>query len=78
MRIDGLTTEQVEMLDKLWSLDTMEEVQEFRSSLPRFRQQQIDTLMEMIMHEICEEKIESATSYPDAEKVLQKIIKKSS
>lgn len=77
MRLEGLTPEQVEMMDKLWSLDTMEEVQEFRSSLPRFRRQQIDTLLELVMYEICEEQIETATSYPDAEKVLQKILKKS-
>jgi len=43
MYIEGLTEEQCEMLDKLWSMDTVEEVNEFRNTLPRFRQQQIDT-----------------------------------
>ena len=54
MRIDGLNQEQVEMLDKLWSMDTIEEVEQFRSTLPKFRQQQVDTLMEMVIMEIKE------------------------
>jgi len=76
MTIDGLTKEQVEMLDKLWSLDTMEEVRQFRSTLPRFRQQQIDTLMEIILQELAEEEITKMETFPDAEKILEKISKR--
>ena len=75
MRLEGLTAEQVEMMDKLWSLDTMEEVQEFRSSLPRFRQQQIDTLMEMVMQEVKEEELSLLDRYPDAEAMLERLKK---
>jgi len=70
MRIDGLTTEQVEMLDKLWSMDTSEEVKAFRDTLPLFRRQQIDVLMEMVMQEIREEELKLMDQYPDAEKLI--------
>jgi hypothetical protein len=76
MTIDGLTKEQVEMLDKLWSLDTMEEVRQFRSTLPRFRQQQIDTLMEIILQELAEDEITKMETFPDAEKILEEISKR--
>ena len=76
MTIDGLTKEQVEMLDKLWSLDTMEEVRQFRSTLPQFRQQQIDTLMEIILQELAEDEITKMETFPDAEKILKEISKR--
>lgn len=73
MTIDGLTHEQVEMLDKLWSLDTIEEVLQFRSTLPLFRRQQVDTLMEMLQHEACEEVLQSMEHYPMVENLLARL-----
>lgn len=73
MRIDGLTTEQVEMLDKLWSMDTSEEVKAFRATLPLFRKQQMDTLMEMVMQEIREEELKLMDRYPDAENLIARL-----
>ena len=49
MVIDGLTQEQVEMLDKIWSLDGVEEFRQFYHSVPHFRQQQINTLLTLII-----------------------------
>jgi hypothetical protein len=48
MQIHNLTSEQVEMLDQLWAFDTLEEIEDFKSQLPLFRRQQIDTLLEMV------------------------------
>jgi len=48
MEISNLTLEQVEMLDMIWSFDTRTELEEFRSQLPLFRRQQIDTLIELM------------------------------
>ena len=73
--IDGLNQEQIEMLDKLWSMDTVEEVNEFRNTLPRFRQQQIDTLMELVIHEMKEEELSLMERYPDAEEMLERLKK---
>lgn len=73
LRIDGLNTEQVEMLDKLWSMDTMEEVQAFRATLPVFRQQQIDTLITLVYYEMQEEEISNMTEYPEVELLINQI-----
>ena len=75
MRIDGLNQEQVEMLDKLWSMDTIEEVEQFRSTLPKFRQQQVDTLMEMVIMEIKEKELDLMERYPDAEEMIERLKK---
>ena len=75
MTIDGLNNEQIEMLNKMWTLDTEQELMEFRSTLPVFRQQQLDTLMEMVIQEARESEIERMDSYPDAEKILKNILK---
>ena len=75
MTIDGLNNEQIEMLNKMWTLDTEQELMEFRSTLPVFRQQQLDTLMEMVIQEARETDIERMDSYPDVEKMLKNILK---
>lgn len=75
MTIDGLSNEQIEMLNKMWTLDTEQELMEFRSTLPVFRQQQLDTLMEMVIQEAREADIERMDSYPDVEKMLKNILK---
>ena len=75
MTIDGLNNEQIEMLNKMWTLDTEQELMEFRSTLPVFRQQQLDTLMEMVIQEAREADIERMDHYPDVEKMLKNILK---
>lgn len=72
MRIDGLTAEQVEMLDKLWTFDTVEEINEFKKSLPLFRRQQIDTLVELVIMETAEAQIEQMASYPQALELIMR------
>ena len=73
MKIDGLTQEQVEMLDKLWSLNTLEEVNEFKQGLPLFRRQQVDTLMEMLYQEACEEALQQVGAYPDTVELFKRL-----
>lgn len=73
IRLEGLNKEQVEMLDKIWSIDTFEELEEFRAGLPKFRRQQIDTLMQLIMMEYQEEDLQQMQRFPEAEKIFKKI-----
>lgn len=51
IRLTDLTLEQKEMLDKIWQLGTSEEMTKFRSTLPVFRQQQMDNLIQLILME---------------------------
>jgi hypothetical protein len=57
--ITNLTSEQVEMLDHLWSLETMADIENFKSELPRFRRQQVDTLIELIRLQVVDDSIDS-------------------
>jgi len=50
--LHDLTPQQVQMLNKIWSFESGDELQKFRDSLPRFRQQELDTLVIMIIMEI--------------------------
>jgi hypothetical protein len=57
--ITNLTSEQVEMLDHLWTLETMADVENFKAELPLFRRQQVDTLIELIRLQVIDDSIES-------------------
>jgi len=59
MQIHNLTHEQVEMLDKIWEFDTLEQIEEFKRSLPlkRYRQQ-VDNLMELIRLQMIDDDLE--------------------
>lgn len=46
------------MLDHLWSLETIEDIEYFKASLPRFRRQQVDTLIELIRLQIIDDQID--------------------
>lgn len=50
--LHDLTPQQVQMLNKIWSFESGDELQKFRDSLPRFRQQELDTLVMLILMEI--------------------------
>jgi len=69
--LDDLTPQQVQMLDKIWSLDTSEQLNDFRATLPIFRRQEMDTLIEMIIMEIEGQRAEEDVSL--AQKMLRDI-----
>lgn len=72
MQIHNLTEEQVEMLEHLWSLETIEDIEHFKTELPRFRRQQVDTLMELVRLQILDDMIDEddVEIYPEAEKLI--------
>ena len=49
--LTDLTLDQKQMLEKIWSLQSAEDMKEFRESLPIFRKQEFDTLVQMIIME---------------------------
>ena len=62
IRIDGLTTKQVEMLDKLWTCDTTDEVLEWMTSLSDEDFQMAVVLQEMIIDSMMEQPAEDDVS----------------
>jgi len=71
IRIEGLTTEQVEMLDKLWSFDTTDELLEWMKSLSDKDFKMAVTLQEMIIDQLLEQPAESDVSM--AQDMLRKM-----
>ena len=69
--LDDLTPQQVAMLNKIWSLDTSEQLNEFRATLPIFRRQEMDTLIEMIIMEIEGQRAEQDVSL--AQRMLREL-----
>lgn len=55
IRIDNLTPRQVELLDHMWSLDSMEQVLDWVSTLNASDRIMSQTLMQMLVHEIMED-----------------------
>ena len=71
MQIQGLTEEQVEMLDFMWSLDSMEEFEEWRATLDRRERLMADSLQKMVLLAALDDILETEKSYPDAKKLLK-------
>jgi len=73
LQIHDLTKEQAEMLTKLWSIDSREDVNKFRDSLPLFRRQQVDTLVELVRLQIHDDEVSESGKTTIAQKMLQDI-----
>ena len=69
--IDGLTKEQVRMLDEMWALDTMEEMSEWMENVPEDKRQMAELLQEMLILASIDEDLEELS---DATQVLDKFI----
>ena len=73
LQIHDLTKEQAEMLTKIWSIDSREDVNKFRDSLPLFRRQQVDTLVELVRLQIHDDAVTENDQTNTAQKMLQDI-----
>ena len=72
MRIDGLTTEQCNMLDTMWAKDTQEELTDWFQTLPTEKYQMALTLFDIMLQEIIESEVEKSKNI-DAQKLLKKL-----
>ena len=71
MQIQGLTEEQIEMLDFMWTLDSMEEFDEWKATLDRRERLMADTLQRMVLMAALDDELETEKAYPDAKKLLK-------
>lgn len=73
--INGLTTEQVEMLDFMWNeLDTEEDYLTWYECLDSRQQRMADNLQRLVIMESIDEDMLKLTQYPDARRVIQRVI----
>lgn len=76
MQIDGLTEEQVEMLDFMWNeLDTEEDYFNWYDSLDEGQQRQAELLQRMVIMESIDEEMLARESFPEAQSVIDKFTK---
>jgi lysyl-tRNA synthetase class I len=77
IKIDGLTDEQADMLDVIWSCDSYDELKQLMACLDERERIMATTLVTVIMHEEIEQHvIKPMKSYPDAIRIINKIKKK--
>ena len=76
MLINGLTPDQVEMLDFMWNeLDTEEDFLNWYDSLDTEQQRQADLLQRMVIMESIDEEMLAQDSFPEAKSLLDTIAK---
>ena len=69
IHIEGVTPEQKEMLDTMWTIDSREEYLEWYETLDTLDQQQADLLQMMIFYECSDE----VPNFDLARKVIKKV-----
>lgn len=71
IQINNLTPYQVEMLDHMWSLETMQEYFDWYNLLDGEDQKLADSLQQMVILATVDEMVEE-TQFKDAKEVLKK------
>ena len=74
MNINGLTAYQVALLDLLWAMDSLDEIDAWRSWLPADQQADIDLLMQLLILESIDDETSSAEHFPEACTVLEQFM----
>jgi hypothetical protein len=74
VKLTGLTYEQVEMLDIMWSLDTVDEFFDWYETLTKEEQNICDTLQRLIILEMADLEWEHTKKFPLAKQVLKKFM----
>ena len=74
IKLNGLTYEQVEMLDIMWSLDTVDEFFDWYETLSKEEQNICDTLQRLIILEMADLEWENTKKFPLAKQVLKKFM----
>jgi hypothetical protein len=74
IKISGLTYEQVEMLDIMWSLDTVDEFFNWYETLDKDDQNTVDTLQRLIILEVADAEWENTKRFPQAKALLKQFM----
>jgi hypothetical protein len=72
--INGLTQEQVEMLDQMWELESEEEFLIWYACLDEDKQHTADLLQRLLIMEAMDKDLMGTKKFPDAKKALSKFM----
>lgn len=73
MHIDGLTVEQVQLLDKMWTLDTTQELVSWMKTLNDRQIHQVKVLRDLLVLSLIDDEVEEKDCYPEAARMLAKL-----
>lgn len=78
LTIDGLSTRQVALLDRMWQFEELHELEAWQATLSAFDQQQVDLLIRLVLMAQIDDIMQSvqidhdSDPYPDANDYLQR------
>lgn len=73
IELHGLTEHQVELLDIIWNIDSMPEVEEWIATLSDSDQMECHSLVELLAIEILDSQLKLSVKFPEADKVIKHI-----
>ena len=74
VKISGLTYEQVEMLDMMWSLNDVDEFFDWYETLSKEEQNTCDILQRLIILEVADSEWENTNKFPQAKTLLKQFM----
>lgn len=73
--INNLTELQVELLDRMWQLDTVDELENFIATLSPEMAREVRVLQEMLIISHADDIVDNMSCYPDADEMLRNIMR---
>lgn len=74
IHIEGLTQEQVAMLDIIWAMDTPAEIEEFVAGLDPDEQLEYQVLSKMLIFAVIDQETNKMSRFELAEQVLSRVM----
>ena len=71
IRLEGLTPLQVEICDRIWGMDTQEEVLEWFNALPRSLQVTAHAMLNLIVAEMIDQQVAAESDLSDVRELLE-------
>ena len=75
MKLEGLSSQQVEICDQIWKCDTKEQVTQYIKSLPKDLAKAAVTLFDLMILEHIDQQVLAQETYPIAEQMLNSLKK---
>ena len=71
IRLEGLTPLQVEICDRIWGMESQEEVLEWFNALPRSLQVTAHAMLNLIVAELIDQEISKKSDLSDVRELLE-------
>ena len=72
LTVDGLTREDCQLLDRMWSFAELEDLEAWQATLRPALQRRVDDLIRMVLLAHLDKEMESVEEFPEANDYLRK------